>query len=267
MPVHEQHDANDHSKRPAEKTGVTPKRSAQSREIPVESGAPRPKVMARLPDLNVTDVDRHVSQSAAPKRRSWKQRISAAALLVTGTAFVVIAVSPYLLHRDGGGGKSPAPNADMAPAYKPSAAPASQANSNSAAPKEVLQPNIPAIPDSVPPVSIPALPASIPDIPEGIMGPAAGPSHTDTSAVKPPALPSQNDQGAILPSLSPLPVAAASGAPIVYPTTPYAASYAPAESNAGVNSSNSFQGVANQPLSIPRTAQGPNYDHSGPSLR
>ena len=262
MPVHEQHDANDHSKRPAEKTGVTPKRSAQSREIPVESGAPRPKVMARLPDLNVTDVERHVSQSAAPKRRSWKQRISAAALLVTGTAFVVIAVSPYLLHRDGGGGKSPAPNADLAPAYKPLAAPAGQAKSD--VPKDILQPNIPAIPDGVPPVSIPALPA---EIPEGIMGPAAGAAPADTTSVKPPALPSQNNPGAILPSLSPPPVAAASGAPIVYPTTPYAASYAPVEPNAGLDSSNSFQGVANQPLSIPRTAQGPNYDHSGPSLR
>jgi hypothetical protein len=85
-------------------------------------------------------------------------------------------------------------------------------------------------------------------------------------------------------------------ASIAYPTTPYITSYGPIGSSGQAaprsvyDSPSSFQATANQPMGIPpgaaagagepwrpglsaadgavpKTAQGPNYEHAGPSLR
>lgn len=273
------------------RSGIAPKRTPHSAPTPSPAGGLRPKVMARLPSLNLDDEDLAAMAPTPAEKRSLRSRFSSAALVATALVFVAVATLPYF-RKGAEGGKPPAQDAPEAPVWSAAAMPSPTAPTNEPAP-DFLQPNIPLLPNAgstAPPVSIPAVPASIPAVPPGVMGPSAGPATTPAAAPMSPAAampgPGLGNQSATLPALPPLTTAPLAAAP-QYPTTPYTSAYAVEASVAAP-----FQGAANQAMSapagvqagagsaatmptnlppfdmsVPKTAQGFNHDHAGSSLR
>ncbi len=144
----------------------------------------RPKVLARLPDLDITELDRIIdADPPAEGKRPLAQRISTVALIGVGALFVVVALQPYMGRR-GGGMQPPAPSAPVAPAWDATA-------KNTPATPAVQQ--VQAAPPV--PVSIPALPTSIPAVPDSIQGPATPSSNSSGMPV-----PSFNKQSQVMPS-------------------------------------------------------------------
>ena len=266
------------------RSGIAPKRTPHSAPTVGPAGGLRPKVMARLPSLNLNDEDLAAMTPAPAEPRPLRKRASSAALVAAALIFVTVAALPYL-RKDAEGGKPPAKDAPEAPAWSAAATGAPTKLKNEPAP-DFLQPDIPLLPNAetaAPPVSIPAVPASIPAVPPGVMGPSAGPGTAPPAATPGPALGSQS---AISPALPPLTTAPLTAAP-QYPSTPYTSAYAVETSTAAP-----FQGAANQAMSapaaiqtsagsaatmptnlpplnmnVPKTAQGFNHDHAGSSLR
>jgi hypothetical protein len=256
------------AKAPTARSGQTPEKTA-------DGTPPRPKLLARLPNLDMTELDRVVEATARPKKRSWARRVSTAVLLGVGGLFLIVAINPNILgHREGPGGKPPAPNAEEAPAYSPSTAQTQPSGPATSAP------NLPPIP-----VSIPALPPSIPDVPEGIMGPAAGDGKQAVPALPQTSLPPINTQGSV--TNTPAAWVPVQGPVASYPVTPASANRpVPSPNPSYYDSRGAFSGTANQPMNlsgpapamtlpagarfdgvIEKTTERPNYDHARPSLR
>jgi hypothetical protein len=145
----------------------------------------RPKVLARLPDLDITELDRIIdADPPVGGKRPLTQRISTAALIGVGALFVVVALQPYM-GKGGGGMQPPAPSAPAAPAWDATAA----KGTPSMAPVQQAQTAPPV------PVSIPALPSSIPTVPDSIQGPAVPSSNSNGMPV-----PSFNKQSQAVPA-------------------------------------------------------------------
>jgi len=127
----------------------------------------RPRVLARLPNLDVAELDKIVEAGpVAPKSRRLRQRVSTAVLIGVGLLFFVVAVQPFLGNREWKL-ESPAPEAPVAPSWNVSAAQTSE--TVDPASKIPLQPQIPSLQDV-----IPDLPSSIPSVPAAIQGPSGG---------------------------------------------------------------------------------------------
>jgi hypothetical protein len=250
-------------------------RAGQTSDKASEGVPPRPKLLARLPNLDMTELDRVVESPVRSAKRVWPRRVATAVLLGVGCLFLIVAINPNILgHREGPGGKPPAPNADEAPVYSPSTA---QTQPTTPAPNSPILPPIP--------VSIPALPPSIPDVPEGIMGPAAGDAKPTTPALPQTALPPVNTQGAS--PNTPATWVPVQGPVASYPVTPASASRPiPAPNPSYYDSRGSFSGTPNQPMNlsgpapamtlpagarfdgvIEKTTERPNYDNARSSLR
>jgi len=126
----------------------------------------RPKVLARLPDLDITELDRIIdADPPVGGKRPLTQRISTAALIGVGALFVIVALQPYI-GKSERGMQPPAPSAPSAPAWDATAA---KTSPSSVATQAQSTPSVP--------VSIPALPSSIPAVPDSIQSPAAPSSN------------------------------------------------------------------------------------------
>lgn len=244
----------------------------------------RPKVLARLPDLDISELDRVVdADPPTGEKRPLTQRLSTLALIGVGALFIMVAVQPYM-GRGQHGGQPPAPSAPAAPAWD------ATANTTPAIPSQQVQ-AAPSIP-----VSIPALPPSIPSVPESIQGPAApsaNPSglpvpsfnrHSQTAPAESISAPglaeasSASATKAVAPAVS-LPTTAASAMPSdnrtaqlatppsPNPSTPYAApamgGYQPAPTQPGYYGAAS-QAVPNQALALQPNASTPSYPSYAP---
>jgi hypothetical protein len=127
----------------------------------------RPRVLARLPDLDMAELDRVIDADPPVNgRRPLMQRLSTAVLVSAGVLFVVVALQPHL-RKGGGGMQPPAPSAPAAPAWDAMAA----KKASPTAPVQQAE-TLPPVP-----VSIPALPTSIPAVPDSIQGPAVPSSN------------------------------------------------------------------------------------------
>ncbi len=141
---------------------------SEARETPA-----RPKVLARLPDLDVAELDKIVEVHPSGSRmRTASQRLSTAVLIGVGVLFFVVAVQPFVGGNKDWKPENPAPAAPVAPTWNSSLAQTPGAEDPAA--KIPLQPQIPALPDSIPSLSpsIPAVPASIQG-PSGVNPPPA----------------------------------------------------------------------------------------------
>lgn len=206
----------------------------------------RPKVLARLPDLDVAELDRILDTESGAGQRSFNQRISTAILMGGGALFLLLALSPLVSNKsDKPAGNStafqptsPAPSAPVAPAWNTArtapAAPAptivKPANDATisipaaipAPPTEVLRPsdvNMPKLPDQSQ-----TWPRPAPQRPTDAMGFAGG-----TQRLAPP------------PATTNMPM------PNNYPTTPFAG-YETVPANPAYYGS--VQASANQPVSV-----------------
>lgn len=230
----------------------------------------RPKVLARLPDLDINELDRIVDADPPVEgKRPLTQRISTAALIGVGALFVMVAIQPYVGKRERGL-QPPAPAAPAAPAWD-----ASAARMAPATPAQQAQTVTPV------PVSIPALPTSIPAVPESLQAPTApstGPNglpapsfnkHSQASPTGEPGLAEISSN----PVVSPIAPSAAGAAPViastpapVTPTYPVTSAQSPVYGAPGQAMVN--QAVALQPSSVampayPQTSAPPVYPVTG----
>jgi len=206
----------------------------------------RPKVLARLPNLDIGELDQIIDVDPPPTgRRPLGQKISAAVLVGVGVLFLLVALQPYVSKSDRGF-QPPAPKAPSAPAWDATAA------QNTPSTKQA---------QSVPPVpvSIPALPSSIPSVPDSIQGPSNAPASPTGMPV-----PSWNKHSVVpapaasptvtLPGLAEVSQGQAPAAPPIAAASPPAVS-PPAEPGVA-----RLQGVI-------ESTQRPSYDPSRSSLR
>jgi hypothetical protein len=228
---------------------------SQSR-TPVEMGKPgkagsRPKVLARLPNLDIDELDRIIdADPPLGARRPLGQKISAAILVGVGSLFLLVAIKPYLSKSERGF-QPPAPSAPAAPAWDATAA------TNTPSTKQAQ--STPAVP-----VSIPALPSSIPSVPDSIQGPANAPASPTGMPV-----PSWNKHSTAPAPVGPAPavsstatspgLAEVSQGPVAA-APPIAAASPPAVSPPAEPGVARLQGVI-------ESTQRPNYDPSRSSLR
>ena len=246
MTVYDRHEGGKEERRHAS--------TSQSRTL-VEKGrqekektSSRPKVLARLPNLDIEELDRIIDVDPPPSgRRPLGQKISAAVLVGVGVLFLLVALQPYLSKSDRGF-QPPAPRAPNAPAW--------DATAVQATPSSKQAQSTPAVP-----VSIPALPSEIPSVPDGIQGPSGAPNGPTGMPV-----PSWNKHSA----------APADPAPTAKPTAPLAGlaevSQGPGTATPPITATSpppvtpAEPGVARLQGVIEST-QRPNYDPARSSLR
>lgn len=187
---------------------------ARKRSEEPEMSCSRPKVLARLPDLDVSELDRVIESGQAPSRmRRASQRVSTAILIGVGVLFFVVAIQPFLGGNKDWKPENPAPEAPVAPTWNTSLA---QNPGSDDASAKLPPTQIPALPESISSPSIPPIPASI-------QGPASG---TSPAVPTPPSTPNSTP----LPWNSQGQQSSAVPAPTTYPVTGQASYLGPATS-------------------------------------
>lgn len=255
MAVYERHNGGEERHRAGEGSAGRPNLATGTKTKREKAGA-RPKVLARLPNFDLEELDRIVdADPPASSKRPLGQKISTAVLVGVGTLFLVVAIQPYL-KKSPRGLQPPAPSAPAAPAWDAMAARSAPATAKQA-------PSVPSVP-----VSIPALPSSIPSVPEGIEGPAAGPVNPSGIPVpswnKHSQAPAENVPAATAPPSVSLPgMAEVSEGPASPKPAP---AIAPLVSNVPTSMAPAEPGVARFQGVIEST-QRPSYDATRSSLR
>jgi len=153
-----------------------PNRAEETEATGASKTGSRPRVLARLPNLDVAELDKIVESGPVPPKASrLRQRVSTAVLIGVGLLFFVVAVLPF---RGSSEWKleSPAPEAPVAPSWNSSASQTPE--TADPASKIPLEPQIPSLQDV-----IPDLPSSIPSVPAAIQGPSGG-SNGNTPATQ-----------------------------------------------------------------------------------
>jgi len=195
MASFERHDPRTGDHGPHFKPVVARKQSAAKGEASQAQQRGRPRVLARLPNLDVAELDRVVEGPLPKSRRQILHQRLSAAVLVGGTLLlVVVALLPSRTTRNADGSwpmKSPAPSAPAAPAWDGMAgAPSAPASGTLNAPPA--------------PITIPAVPASIPGGPPASTTNSPNvtlPSNGPPASVVMPAVPGPDAKSAPIPAL------------------------------------------------------------------
>jgi len=205
MTSFERHDGRPDEQRPLHKPAAVPEQVSGS--IPV--AGVRPRILARLPNLDTYDLDR-IIDSGVTRRKRMQQRISTGILVGGMVLLVIVAILPTSKKKTVGPTDTtsfqpaaPAPTAPEAPRWKSdvtesdasATAPSKNSSQTAAAPVTV-----PAVPASIP-ASTPALPSTSPALPSTpIAMPPAAQTASPGEGAPIPAMPATSATGGI-PSL------------------------------------------------------------------